>query len=146
MITRLDHVHVVAKDMDASVAFYTKALGFTLLRHVRFGPDGSRQLCYVGLGDMMIELVQPAHADEFQGTEARPLGISVDDLDATVAHFQEEGIEVVGAPGRGFSFGGRQAVIRDPSGLLIEVRQWDSNDYPMSPDWQPERDDVTRIA
>ena len=146
MITRVDHVHVVARDMDASVAFYTEALGFTLLRRVRFGPDGSRQLCYIGLGGMMIELVQPGHADAFQGTEARPLGISVDDLDATIAQFKEAGIEVVNEPGRAFSFGGRQAVIRDPSGLLIEVRQWDSDDYPMSPDWQPEREDVIRIA
>ena len=59
MIKRLDHVHVVAKDMDASIEFYTKALGFRLLRRVRFGPGGERQLSYVGLGDMMIELVQP---------------------------------------------------------------------------------------
>ena len=28
MIKRLDHVHVVAKDMDASIEFYTKVLGF----------------------------------------------------------------------------------------------------------------------
>jgi catechol 2,3-dioxygenase-like lactoylglutathione lyase family enzyme len=132
--------------MDASVEFYTRSLGFALLRRVRFGPDGSRQLCYVGLGDLMLELVQPAHSDEFQGTEARPIGISVDDLDATIAHFKERDIEVVNEPARGFSFGGRQAVIRDPSGLLIEVRQWDDNDYPMSTDWQPERDDVIRIA
>jgi catechol 2,3-dioxygenase-like lactoylglutathione lyase family enzyme len=132
--------------MDASVAFYTKLLGFTLLRRVRFGPDGSRQLCYVGLGEVMLELVQPAHGDEFQGTEARPIGVSVDDLDASIAEFKERGIEVVNEPGRGFSFGGRQAVIRDPSGLLIEVRQWDSNDYPMSANWQPQRDDVIRIS
>jgi hypothetical protein len=103
---------------------------------VQFGPDGSRQLCYVGLGDIMIELVQPAHADEFQGTEARPLGISVVDVDANEDHFTELGIHVVNQPGRGFSFGGRQAVIRDPSGLLIEVRQWEDNDFPMSPDWR----------
>jgi lactoylglutathione lyase len=146
MITRVDHVHVVARDMDASVAFYTMALGFTLLRRVQFGPDGSRQLCYVGLGEVMLELVQPSHADEFQGTEARPIGVSVDDLDASIAHFRQLGVEVVNEPGRGFSFGGRQAVIRDPSGLLIEVRQWDDNDYPMSTDWQPARDDVIRIA
>ena len=90
MIKRLDHVHVVAKDMDASIEFYTKALGFRLLRRVRFGPGGERQLSYVGLGDMMIELVQPAHDGEFQGTEARPIGLAVDDLDEAVARFKDE--------------------------------------------------------
>lgn len=146
MIIRVDHVHVVAKDMDATIAFYTGTLGFTLLRHVRFGPGGSRQLAYIRLGELMIELVQPAHDGDFQGTEGRPIGISVDDLDSAVERFREQGVEVVNPPGRGFSFGGRQAVIRDPSGLLIEVRQWDRDDYPMSADWQPERDDVIRIA
>ena len=146
MIKRLDHVHVVAKDMDASIAFYTEVLGFRLLRHVRFGPGGERQLSYVGLGDVMIELVQPAHDGEFKGTEARPIGLSVDDLDAAVARFKASGVEVVNEPARGFSFGGRQAVIRDPSGLVIEVRQWDASDSPMSPDWQPWREDVTKVV
>jgi lactoylglutathione lyase len=146
MITRVDHVHVVAKDMDASVAFYTEVLGFTLLRRVRFGPDGSRELAYVGLGEVMLELVQPSHDHRFEGTEGRPIGLSVDDIDASVEHFRAHGVEVVNEPARAFSFAGRQAVIRDPSGLLIEIRQWDAEDYPMSSDWQPERDGVTRTA
>ena len=146
MIKRLDHVHVVAKDMDASIEFYTKVLGFTLLRRVRFGPGGDRQLSYVGLGEVMIELVQPAHDGEFRGTEARPIGLSVDDLDAAVAGFKANGVEVVNEPARGFSFGGRQAVIRDPSGLVIEVRQWDASDSPMNADWEPWREDVSKVV
>jgi len=146
MIKRLDHVHVVSKNMNESINFYTKVLGFKLLRHVRFGPSDDRQLSYVGLGDMMIELVQPAHDDEFKGTESRPIGLSVDNLDEATKQFKAAGIEVVNEPTRGFSFGGRQAVIRDPSGLAIEVRQWDLSDNPMSPNWQPWREDVTKIA
>ena len=43
MDLRIDHVHAVATDLDASIAFYGK-LGFKLLRRVEFGPDDDRYL------------------------------------------------------------------------------------------------------
>lgn len=147
MIKRVDHVHVVAKDMGQSIDFYTRVLGFRLVRRLEFGPpDRRRQLSYVGLGDMLLELVQPSHEGEFLGTEARPLGLAVDDLDSTVAQLKSSGVEVVSEPATAFSFGGRQAVIRDPSGLAIELREWDPADLPPNPDWEPERSDVVRLS
>lgn len=146
MSMRVDHAHVVVKDMDRSIDFYTRALGFTLVRRVQFGPaDKRRELAYVRLGDFMLEFVQPAHEGEFKGTEARPLGMSVEDLDSTVAHLKSLGVEVVNEPAKSFSFGGRQAVIKDPSGLAIEVRQYDAADHPMSATWRPWREDVRLV-
>ena len=59
-IAGIDHVHAVANDLDASIAFYTQVLGFRFLRRVAFGPDDARrELAYVGLGDMLLELVPP---------------------------------------------------------------------------------------
>ena len=58
MNLRIDHVHAVATDLDASIAFYGK-LGFNLLRRVEFGPEDDRkQLAYVGNQGTVIELVR----------------------------------------------------------------------------------------
>ena len=93
MNPRVDHVHIVARDMDRSIDFYTRILGFRLLRRVESGPaDRRRQLAYVGLGDFMLELVEPAHDGEFRGTEARPLGLAVADLDRAVADLKRLGV------------------------------------------------------
>ena len=38
------------------------------------------------------------------------------------------------------------AAIKDPSGLTIELREWNNGDGPQFPDWQPEREDVVRVS
>ena len=60
MITGIDHVHVTTFDMGKSIEFYTNVLGFHFLRRVEFGPeDARRELAYVGLGDILLELLPP---------------------------------------------------------------------------------------
>jgi hypothetical protein len=59
--------------------------------------------------------------------------------------FDSHGVEIVSQPKRALSFAGRQASIRDPSGVVLEIRQWDPEDFPMSADWVPELDGVTRL-
>ena len=43
------------------------------------------------------------------------------------------GVDIAAEPAPSFSFTGRQAVIRDPSGLAIEVRQYGPADSPVEP-------------
>ena len=76
MIKRVDHVHVVAKDMGQSIDFYTRVLGFRLVRRLEFGPpDRPRQISYVGLGGNPVNIRQcyqhPAH---MVGSDALLLG------------------------------------------------------------------------
>ena len=147
MITGVDHVHVTAVDMDKSIDFYTNLLGFHFLRRVEHGPaDARRELAYVGLGDMLLELLPPAAGVELAGTAARPFALTVTDVKATVADLAAKGVEVSMAPRTGFSFSGLTAAIKDPSGLTIELREWQGGDGPQFPDWQPEREDVVRIG
>lgn len=148
MDLKIDHVHAVATNMDASIAFYGK-LGFKLLRRVEFGPDDDRkQLAYVGNKGTVIELVMPRDpADPIGGgTGARPFAMYVDDAVATVSELAAQGVEVVVQPRPGFSFGGKTAVIKDPSGIEIELRQWGDGDTPAYPAWTPQRADVVNIT
>jgi len=148
MELRIDHVHAVALDLDESISFYGK-LGFRLLRKVEFGPaDGRRRLAYVGHGDSVIELVGPRNPDNpgGGGTGERPFAMYVDDAEAVVTELEALGVEIDTRPRPGFSFDGKTAVIRDPSGLAIELREWAAHDGPTYPDWSPTRDDVVNLT
>ena len=148
MDLRIDHVHAVATNMDASIAFYGK-LGFKLLRRVEFGPgDDRNQIAYVGNQGTVIELVMPRDPANpiGGGTGLRPFAMCVDDADATVRELEAQGIEVVVQPRPGFSFSGKTAVIKDPSGIEIELRQWGGGDSPAYPAWTPQREDVANIT
>ena len=148
MITGIDHVHVTAVDMDKSIAFYTDVLGFHFLRRVAHGPaDNRRELAYVGLGDMLLELLPPAaNGADLTGIAARPFALTVTDVEATVAELEAKGVEVSMAPRTGFSFSGLTAAIKDPSGLTIELREWKGGDGPHYPDWQPEVEGAVRVG
>ncbi len=147
MITGIDHVHVTAVDMDKSIAFYTEVLGFHFLRRVEHGPaDARRELAYVGLGDTLIEFLPPAPGVDVIGTATRPLALTVTDLEGTLADLVAKGVEVTMPLRAGFSYYGLAAAIKDPSGLTIELREWNNGDGPQFPDWQPEREDVVRTA
>ena len=144
----IDQVHAVAVDLDESIAFYG-LLGFELLRRVQFGPpDARRDLAYVGHDGSTIELVPPVDPANpvGGGTGARPFALTVDDAAATVRDLESKGVEVITQPRPGFSFKGVTAVIRDPSGLAIELREWHPDDGRHYPSWRPEREDVVLVG
>ena len=125
MITGIDHVHVTTFDMDKSIDFYTNVLGFHFLRRVEFGPeDNRRELAYVGLGDILLELLPPPPGvDAVVGTAQRPLALTVTDVDAVMPTWRPKESRSPPSPGPGFSFYGVTAVVTDPSGLAIELRE-----------------------
>ena len=148
MDLKIDHVHAVAIDLDKSIEFYGK-LGFSLLRRVAFGPDDNRrELAYVGNAESVIELVLPRDpADPVgTGTGLRPFAMTVVDADAVTAELAAKGVEIIMQARPAFSFAGRTAVIRDPSGIEIELREWAANDGPTYPAWTPEREDVRNVT
>jgi catechol 2,3-dioxygenase-like lactoylglutathione lyase family enzyme len=148
MDPRIDHVHAVAIGLDKSIAFYA-LLGFKLLRRVAFGPeDTRRELAYVGNAGSVIELVLPRDPENpvGGGTGLRPFAMAVTDADAVTDELEAEGVEVIMRARPAFSFAGRTAVIRDPSGIEIELREWAAIDGPTYPAWTPEREDVVNVA
>lgn len=143
MIVGIDHIHVAAADMDRSIAFHTDVLGFRFLRRVIFGPpEARRELAYVGLGDLLLELLAPGPND----ASSRPFALTVTDIESTVEELRHKGVEIETEPRDSFSLAGLTAAIKDPSGLTIELRQWQAPDGPHYPDWQPKRPDVVRTA
>jgi len=127
-LTRIDHFVLTARDVGASVAFYTRVLGMTA---EQFHPaDGTTRWALV-FGTSKINLHQA-------GTEFKPharaatIGsqdvcfITDDPLDVWAKHFAACGVDVeqgpiarTGAKGKIMSL-----YIRDPDGNLIEVSNY----------------------
>ena len=108
-------------DVDAAIAFYGQALGFTLEQ--QFGPA----MAIVTRDDLALWLAGPASSAARPMPDGRApssggwnrIVLEVDDLDASIALLNDHAVafrnEIVSGPG------GRQILVDDPSGNPIEL-------------------------
>ena len=145
MITSFSHIYLPVRDVDESIEFYTQ-LGFRLLRKYRMTEAGNAS-AYVELGDVLLELTlarQPLPGDQ-ERVEPR-IGLTVTDMDAVIAALRKRDVEVEREPFDARTFWGRQAMIKDPSGYGVSLREWQAPDGPRFDGWQPKHEGVSRIA
>ncbi len=103
----LEHVGIVVKNRDESMDFYTKVLGFKILR--KYETDTMR-VAYLYLEDQLLEL------NEFYAND-KPIGLwhlgfRVEDMDEAMAHFKQQGAELVKEP---FEFKPKMYALADVS-------------------------------
>jgi methylmalonyl-CoA/ethylmalonyl-CoA epimerase len=89
----LEHVGMVVKDRDESLEFYTKVMGFKILR--KYETDTQR-VAYLYLGDQLLEL------NEIYSKE-RPIGLChlgfrVEDMNEAIEELKKQGIELIEGP------------------------------------------------
>lgn len=143
MITGFSHIYHRVRDLDEAIDFYTKNLGFTLLRKYVMG---GRSSAYVELDNVLLELsvadpsALPGEAGE------RRLGLRTQDIDAVFADLRKKGVTILEEPRDARTFWGRQGAIKDPSGYIITLREWEAPDHPRYPGWQPRHEGVERLA
>ena len=122
---RLDHLVLTVADLDATLDFYTRALG---LRAVTFG-EGRRALAF---GRQKINL-HPA-GGEFDPKAATPVPGSADlcfitetPLEQVMAHLETEGVALLLPPSPRTGATGviRSIYLRDPDGNLIEISNYE---------------------
>lgn len=117
----LASVRYLVDDLGAAVDFYTGSLGFTV--HTRAGSA----FADVVRGQLRLLLSGPASSGaratptDAVGKGGNRIHLIVGDLDAEVARLRERGVQfcsdVVTGPG------GRQILLTDPAGNLIELFQ-----------------------
>ncbi len=144
--TGFSHIYLPVRDVDESIDFYTKNLGFRLLRKYTLA-EGAAPSAYLELGEVLLELTKarrPLPAEE--GNVEPRIGLAVTDMDAAWADLTSKGVEPVREPYDARTFWGRQAQVKDPNGYGISLREWAPPDQPRFDDWQPKHAGVTRLA
>lgn len=154
MIKSVDHVEVTVQDMDRTINFYTKVLGFKLARRVKYETPGyAGELACITLGGFMLELLGPTQPKAGQGDPADPgriglkmVALTVDDMAQTLKDLAQHGVEVTWGPRDAAAFDGLRAEIKDPDGISIELREWKRGDSPFKADWQPTKPGIRRVS
>jgi catechol 2,3-dioxygenase-like lactoylglutathione lyase family enzyme len=123
-------VRYIVNDVTAAIEFYTKELGFKLEMHP------APPFAEISRGDLHIYLTQPS---PFGGGSPMPSGeqqkpggwnrihLVVEDLDAMIVTLKVAGSRFRNEVVQGV--GGKQILLQDPSGNLIELFQPNTADY-----------------
>ena len=116
---RLNHVGVFVKDLNESVNFYTKVMGFQEAFSFK-DKNGNPTTVYLQINhDTFLELA-PAPAERPAGLSH--MGIWADDLNATVAALRQRGVKV-DDPRVGASKAPLTNVM-DPNGVRVELLEY----------------------
>jgi predicted enzyme related to lactoylglutathione lyase len=130
-VSGVSHITYPTADFDKTLDFLTNGLGGYLQQR------GSTT--YVGFGETLLEL---SRRESFPIDLDRPtaylFGLLVNDLDAAIDDLTAQGIEVARPIWQARTFYGRQAVIRDPGGAQLALREYREPDGPHFMGWQPE--------
>jgi lactoylglutathione lyase len=127
----LIYTGIRVRDMDESLLFYTERLGMEVVDKRESTPptDGEVVILRSPDGTQRLELNWYAEGSRFgppysNGEDLDHLGFEVDDLDEALAELSSDGVEVLIRPGEiGGWYGWREAFIKDPNGIWIELLQ-----------------------
>jgi YD repeat-containing protein len=114
---RINHVSILAEDIETSARFYEEVFGMRRLPTPRF-PDGP--VLWLGLGDQQLHLFER----DTEPPRYHHFGLDVDDFGAVYARAKELGALDSGTWGsalRRHPAGWVQMYLRDPAGNLVEV-------------------------
>jgi len=151
MILGVDHINVVVSDLERSVDFYTRILGFKESRRAKLQGDWIEKIIGLkGVRAEVVYVVAPAGEprvellffDSPEGVEhksnsiastrgLRHLALRVADIDSAVARLRAEGVEVFSEPvcvpaGVVRHDAGEKTLcyFLDPDGVLLELTQY----------------------
>ena len=120
-ITKLLHTRMRVSDMDETIAFYTNVLGLDVVER-KVSPRGSHlAFLRVPNSDELIELCSfPPSGPVKVQEDLVHLAFEVDNLDATMAALQQQGIRITDGPTTSSS-GSRFIFIDAPDGYEVEL-------------------------
>jgi len=109
-------VMLVAKDYNASIAFYRDALGLTVDHEWNFGPKDCGTVFIAGAG--MVEILGALPGMEYAAPQGAWVSMQVEDVDACYTNLQTRDVNILEAPTT-YPWGHRIMKVADPDGLLI---------------------------
>lgn len=123
---RVDHVEIVPMNPDKTLDFYVSIIGFKIKSRNEVKMPPMKEVIYLELGDTVIEIISvdnpKPRSEALWEVGYRGLALEVEDMTKAVEYLPSKGIALALEPvDLGDSFRGE---IRDPDGLVIELRQW----------------------
>ncbi len=123
-LTAVHHIAIIVSDYETSKRFYTETLGFSVLGEYYRAERNSYKLDLALNGQYLIELFSfpnpPARPSRPEAVGLRHLAFSVPDLDAAIAHLNQQGVQT--EPVRTDEHTGRRfTFFADPDGLPLEL-------------------------
>jgi catechol 2,3-dioxygenase-like lactoylglutathione lyase family enzyme len=126
MFKRVDHVEIVPRNAEKTIDFYVNILGFRIKSRNEVKMPPMREVIYLELGDTVIEIISADDPDPKSEVPwevgYRAIALEVEDMAKAVDYLKSKGMAIAREPvDLGDSLRGE---IRDPDGLIIELRQW----------------------
>jgi methylmalonyl-CoA/ethylmalonyl-CoA epimerase len=130
-IKGINHLAVVVQDIESALQFWRDTLGLPLEAIEEVQSEGAR-VAFLPLGESRIELVEPTDPETGlarylakRGPGFHHLCLEVEDLAASLAHLDQQGVELVnsepaiGEDGRKYAF----LHPKSANGVLVELYQ-----------------------
>lgn len=123
-LKNVNHIAIIASDIESSIRFYTDVLGCTIIRRVYREERDSWKVDLALNGDYLIELFTfpdaPKRPSYPEARGLRHLAFTVSDLDACIHELQAKGVQTESVRTDPFT-GCRCVFFADPDGLPIEL-------------------------
>lgn len=131
MLTKLINVAIAVNDIHEAIQRYGQVFGWTLEGEVTEQPGLGIRTAMLKAGDSTIELLAPLAGEgilrrflDTRGEGLYRLAFAEDDLDATLAHFDANGVAYVNLSGAAGRDTGHRIVFTHPKsahGLMVEL-------------------------
>jgi len=122
-ITAIDHIVIPVTDLDKSIDFYSKVLGFSLESE-----NDEKTFATLRAGNQLVKLETPQRQTDLLAKEPAPGSVdicfqSTDTPAQTIAHLKSLGVPLVTGPVEKHGVHGAMTsvYIRDLDGSLIEI-------------------------
>lgn len=123
-LNNVNHIAIIASDIERSLSFYVDVLGFSIIRKVYREERDSWKVDLALNGDYLIELFTfpnaPQRLSYPEALGLRHLAFTVDDIEASIAELKSKGVEPESIRIDPFT-DCRCVFFADPDGLPIEL-------------------------
>lgn len=127
--TRVDHVGIAVKDLEAATEWYRQTLGLAS-KGTEVVEEQKVKVAFLPCGDSELELLESTQPDgpiarfiEKNGEGIQHIAIRVDDIDAALAELKEKGVRLIDQTPRYGAGGARIAFLHPKAthGVLLEL-------------------------